>query len=120
ACLMVLTEGQLHHSDDLIASVGPLLKASGQIMIMVTNDRPLDQAAEFTRGFVYHSARLLSPSAWLAEVHYVPASHIRWALYPAMNRVALRGGMSGWRSPGALLRLAFAGGPLALATFLCH
>ncbi len=119
-CLMVLTEEQVGHADELLARIGPLLGPGGRIMILITNNRSLDSAAEFSRAFARHSGRLVNSFSGLAEVHYVPASRTRWAIYRAMDRIAILGGKSGWRSPSVVPLLAFAGAALALAAYLCN
>jgi hypothetical protein len=119
-CLMVLTEDQLERADELVARVGPLLGASGRIMVTITNDRSMERAPEFGSAFARHSARFINPAAWLAEVHYVPASRLRWSIYRATTRVARRAGASGWRSPASLAPVAFVAGPLLLAAYLCN
>ena len=120
ACLMVLSEGMLKTADEYIARAAPLLVPGGQIMIMINNERGLALAATFGREFAQQSARLLDPSAWVTEIHYVPASRMRWAIYRAFGRVLRRGDAAGWRSPARLAGLALAAAPLTVATFLTN
>jgi hypothetical protein len=120
ACLMILSEGMLAKADEFIARAGPLLKPGGQIMIMVANERSLEHARGFSREFAHQSARLLDLAAWVTEIHYVPASRLRWAIYRAMARVLQRGDISGWRSPVRLISLAMAALPLSIASYLAN
>lgn len=120
ACLLILSEGMLKAAGELTARIGPLLRRGGQIMIMVTNERPLGHAADFGREFAHHSARLLDLSAWVGEIHYVPASRMRWAIYRGMGRVLQIGDTAGWRSPARLALLAMAAAPLTIAAFLTN
>ena len=119
-CLMVLTEAELDHADRLIARVGPLLEPGSRIMIMVLNDRSLERAAEFGRAFAECSAQFVNPATWLAELYYIPASRLRWAIYRAMARVVRRAGISGWRSPMTIVLVTAMAGPLCVASYLCN
>jgi hypothetical protein len=119
ACLMVLTEEELKQSDGLVGRVGPLLKPGGQIMVMVTNNRSLEDAGKFGDAFAYEATRLLDTSAWLTEVNYVPASRARWVISRLMMRLAQRGAASQW-DPALVVPLVMAGGPLLLGTYLCN
>ena len=120
ACLMILAEGMLKSAHAFIERAAPLLGPDGQIMIMVTNERGLSAAATFGREFAQQSARLLDTAAWVTDVHYVPASRLRWAIYRALGRVGARGDAFGWGSPLRLAALALAAVPLTAATFLTN
>ena len=120
ACLMIVSEAMMPRVDALIAHASPLLKPGGQIMIMISNERGLAMADDFSRTFVRHSARLLDLAAWVTEIRYIPASRMRWAVYRALRRVQQAGDTVGWRSPTRLALLAVAAGPLAIAAFLAN
>jgi hypothetical protein len=89
ACLVVATEPLLVDAGAVINRLSPLLKAAGQMFIMVINDRPYHNAAQFRDVFVQRSIDLLDLSSWVLEVHYVPASRMRWLIYRASDRVLL-------------------------------
>ncbi len=110
----------LKTADEFIDRAAPLLVPGGQIMIMVTNERGLAHAAAFGREFAQQSARLLDPSAWVTEIHYVPASRMRWAIYRALGRLLKSGDAVGWSSPVRLAGLALVAAPLTAATFLTN
>src|SRR6202035_4523376 len=120
ACLIILGEAMLKTADEFIDRAAPLLVAGGQIMIMVTNERGLAPAAACGREFAQQSARLLDPSAWVTEIHYVPASRMRWAIYRALGRLLKSGDAVGWSSPVRLAALAIMAAPLTAATFLTN
>jgi hypothetical protein len=119
---MVISELALHSADEAIARAAPLLKAGGQIriMVIVSNDRDLARASTFAQEFAHQSARLLNLSAWVTEIHYVPSSRMRWAIYRAMVRLARSGDAAGWRSPGQFALIALAAAPLTLATLVTN
>jgi hypothetical protein len=120
ACLMILNEGRLKSADEFIARAAPLLAPGGQIMILVANERGFAHAAMFGREFAQQSARLLDTAAWVTDIHYVPASRLRWAIDRALGHVRRRGDAAGWNSPVRLAGLALMGAPLALATLLSN
>jgi hypothetical protein len=120
ACLMIVTEDLLAKADQLIARAGPLLNQHGRILMMLTNDRGYAKAHEFKLHFTQQSARLLDLSAWITEIHYVPASGLRWAVYRAMWRVVRRGDAIGWRSPVRLALMGFVSLPLMLAALVIN
>jgi hypothetical protein len=120
ACLMIVPEDHLAKADQLIARVGPLLNQHGQILLMVTNDRGYAKGDDFSRHFTQQSARLLDLSAWVTEIHYVPASSVRWAIYRAMWRVVRRGDAVGWRSPLQLALIGFVSLPLILVSLVIN
>jgi hypothetical protein len=120
ACLVILGEGMLKMADEYIDRVATLLAPGGQIMIMIANERGLARAATFGSEFAQQSARLLDTCAWVTEVHYVPASRMRWAIYRALGRVLRSGDAAGWRSPLRLAALALMAAPLTAATFLTN
>jgi hypothetical protein len=118
-CLMMLSEDELEQLDGLVARAAPLLQPGGQIMIVIINNRMLDEAADFGKSFAGHACRLLSTSAWLTEVNYVPASRLRWAVSRLIRKIARRGSASAWRAPIVVPLLGIAG-PLIVANFLCN
>jgi hypothetical protein len=120
ACLIILGEGMLKSAHGFIERAAPLLVPDGQIMIMITNERGVSAAATFSREFARQSARLLDTAAWVTDIHYVPASRIRWAIYRALGRVGARGDALGWGSPIQLAALALLAVPLTAATFLTN
>jgi len=120
ACLMILSEGTLRSADEFIARAAPLLAPDGQIMILVANERGFAHASTFGRDFAQQSARLLDTSAWITDIHYVPASWLRWAIFRAFGHVASRGDVVGWNSPVRLAGLALMAAPLALASLLTN
>src|SRR5262249_15050261 len=120
ACLIVLSEDLLAKADEFITRAGPLLKPGGQILVMATNDRGRELAAAFRQELARHAARLLDLSAWVSEIHYVPASRLRWAIFRAALRLVRRGDMSGWASLTQVLLLAVPAIPLMLATFILN
>jgi hypothetical protein len=89
-------------------------------MILIANERGFAHAAAFGREFAQQSARLLDTSAWVTDIHYVPASRLRWAIDRALGRVRGRGDALGWNSPARLAGLALMAAPLALATLLTN
>jgi len=117
ACLIVLTEDKLQQVDEMVARVGPLLRPGGQIMIMVTNERPLADAAGFCESFAQHSARLPNPSAWLTEVYYVPAGRLRWN--PSLDRLTREASFKWQVLPAHLPALLYAA-VLALFKYVCN
>jgi hypothetical protein len=120
ACLMILGEGMLKAADELIAGAAPLLAPGGQIMILISNERGFAHAAAFGREFAQQSARLLDTSAWVTDIHYVPASRLRWAIYRSLGHVLKRGDAAGWNSLVRLAALAVVAAPLTLATLLTN
>src|ERR1051326_7623105 len=114
ACLIIISQDMLARGHELIARGGPLLKRGGQIMILAANDSRHGHAADFTRAFARNSARLLDTSAWIARIHYVPASRLRWTIHRTMLRIARIGDSLGWRSPLHILVLALAALPISL------
>jgi hypothetical protein len=120
ACLMIMGEGMLKSADEFIAHAAPLLAQGGQIMILISNERGFAHAATFGREFAQQSARLLNTSAWVTDIHYVPASRLRWAIYRAFGHVRRRGDAAGWKSPARLAALALMTVPLTLATLLTN
>ncbi|HEY1541097.1 MAG TPA: hypothetical protein VGG01_01705 [Xanthobacteraceae bacterium] len=120
ACLMILGEGMLKSADEFIAHAAPLLVPGGQFMILVANERGFADAATFGREFAQQSARLLDTSTWVTDIHYVPASRLRWASYRALGNVLKRGDAAGWSSPLRLAGLALLTVPLTVATLLTN
>ncbi|HXC26661.1 MAG TPA: hypothetical protein VNV38_01805 [Stellaceae bacterium] len=80
ACLVGVTDATLERAGTVIQRISPLVKASGRISVMVLNDRPYNDAAAFSTVFAHRAAEVLSHAAWLTQVHYVPASRLRWRI----------------------------------------
>jgi hypothetical protein len=116
-CLLEFSEGDMARAGDLMDRIAPLMKAGGQILMVVYNKRVIDDATGFGAGVAYHGRRLVRPSAWLSEVYFVPASRLRWALHRAWARL---GGLAHRRPWIGIPATAFFGGLLALLTFVCN
>jgi hypothetical protein len=86
-CLVEFTEADLVRAPQLMDKIAPLIKAGGRMLMVVYNRRSLGDAKGFGASIAHHGQRLLRPSAWLAEVHFVPASRLRWALHRTMVRL---------------------------------
>jgi hypothetical protein len=112
ACLLLSGEGMLEQSDELIEHVAPLLKAKGQIIMMVANNRPLSGATEFSRIFATQAGRLLSRSVWIEDIQYVELSPRRLAIRRSMMRLA--------SIARRLPLFAPAVAPIALATYFAN
>jgi len=120
ACLIAATEPMLENVGEVLERIGPLLKKRGQISIMILNDRPYYNAKAFSEMFVRRSAELLSRASWVLEVHYVPATGLRWLVYRASDAVLQRLRAAYQQS---LLQLPLMGGALillGLATYLVN
>jgi hypothetical protein len=115
ACFLTASEGMLDTCDTLIGRVGPLLKPGGKIHVLVYNDRPLESASKFAAFFASQAARLLQPTAWIADVHYVESGRFRWSVRRAAEQLLVNAsvGMS-----GSLASAVLFGGPVLLATYL--
>jgi hypothetical protein len=87
ACLVAVTGSTLERAGTVIQRISPFLKASGQISVMVINDRPYNDAASFSTVFAHCAAELLSHTAWVTQVDYVPASRLRWRLYRSWDEL---------------------------------
>lgn len=87
ACLIVVTEPMLLNAGAALDRLSPLLKGSGQIYIMVVNDRPYHNALAFKDMFALTALDLVDVSSWTLEVRYVPATRIRWLIYRLFDRV---------------------------------
>jgi hypothetical protein len=88
ACLFVVTEPVLVSAGEAIQRASPLLRSdAGQILIMVLNDRPYFNAAEFKRIFAEHATELIARQSWVAEIYYVSATRLRWLVYRFSDRV---------------------------------
>jgi SAM-dependent methyltransferase len=84
-CLLELTEGELAKADELIDRVAPLMKPGGEILVAVNNRRGSSrEAMGFGASISFHAPRLLRPAAEISEVHFVPASQFRWAVFRTM------------------------------------
>jgi hypothetical protein len=118
-CVIVLSEEMLGRADELVERASSFLARSGQISIVIMNDRPHAESAYFARAFIRHAARLLSLSSWVSETRYIRAGRLRWSIYHAMRRLSERGEKSGWGSP-MLPRLALSAAPLAVVTYLLN
>jgi hypothetical protein len=86
-CLLELSEGEMARGDELIDRIAPLMKADGQILIAVHNQRGMIDAAAFAAGIGYHARRLLRPAAIPSGVDFVPASRLRWLTRGLIGRV---------------------------------
>jgi hypothetical protein len=86
-CLLEFTESDMERAPQLMDRIAPLMKAGGRMLMVIYNRRSLGDAKGFGASIARHGQRLLRPSAWLAEVHFVPASRLRWALHRAMVRL---------------------------------
>jgi hypothetical protein len=120
SCLMVLTQSQVRHCDELVDRTGPLLASRGRVMILVTNDRSLSDGAEFCQSLAQSASRLADHCAGPIEIHFVPATRMRRAVYRAMQRVIRRGATSSWRSPLHLALLVCGAIPLAVASYFSN
>lgn len=120
ACLVILAEGQFSDVDTIVSRAAPPLAPGGQIVIFVTNDRPLSTASGFCESLAQPLSRLADSGAWRIQAHYVPTAPARSAVYQAMERLLRRGGASGWRSPFHAAIVAMTSLPLVLASFVCN
>ncbi|MBV8566955.1 MAG: hypothetical protein JO273_15990 [Methylobacteriaceae bacterium] len=115
-CMLILTEKDLNRGDELVERIGPLLKPGGHSMILVTNDRGLDDAAGFGLSFAYHAPRFLHLGTSVAETHYVPSDRRRWQIQRTIGRL----GRAAFRRPILFPLAAAAGGVLAIGSFLSN
>jgi hypothetical protein len=86
-CLLVMAEGHIRIADKLIKRISSLLRPSGSLFILVTNDRQSDAPA-FALNFAQHAVRFLDLSTWVTDIIYVRSGAIRWGL---RRRLALLG-----------------------------
>jgi hypothetical protein len=128
-CLLTITEHMLDYCDKLIDRVRPLLTDNGKIYVLVLNERPFLAANEFAHQFAYQTARLMRPSIWITDVHYVFCSRFRWSIRERANRLLPRPNsqdksMKGRAGLGASLASAasafVSAGPILLATYLAN
>jgi hypothetical protein len=112
ACVLFSGEAMLDQSTALIEHIGPLLKARGRVILLVTAGLSTAQAAVFGRKFASQAGGLLNRSIWIEDVHYVELGALRSAIRNAMARLST---MSG-RMPV----LAAAALPLGLANYFAN
>jgi hypothetical protein len=86
ACLLVVTEPMLLTAGAALDRLSPLLKETGQIFIMILNDRPYYNALAFKDVFALTALDLVDVSSWTLEVRYVPATRMRWLVYRSFER----------------------------------
>ena len=112
ACVLFSGGTMLDQSDALIEHIGPLLKATGRVILMATAGFSTAEVAVFGRKFASQAGGLLNRSIWIEDVHYVELGALRSAIRNAMARLST---MSG-RMP----LLAAAALPLGLANYFAN
>jgi hypothetical protein len=70
-CLLLTGKSTLETSGELIEHIAPLLKAHGQLLILVVNSNLPSDAAEFSQNFASQAGRLLNQSVWIEDIKYV-------------------------------------------------
>jgi len=101
-CLIAVSGSMLEQAGTAVQRLSPLLKAGAQISLMVMNDQPYGDAADFSSAFTHRAAELLSYTASAREVRYVPASRLRWLLCRGWAGLWQRGREAYWSQPGKL------------------
>jgi hypothetical protein len=112
ACVLFSSDAMLDQSDALVEHIGPLLKAKGRLILMVTNSLSASDATEFSRNFAAQAGRLLNRSVWIEDIQYVELSPRREAIRNAMLRLAARNGRTPFLAAAAL--------PVALANYFAN
>jgi methyltransferase family protein len=116
-CLVELEERDLARSADLVNRLAPLMKDQGRIVIVMYNQRPMDEAAAFTGNITRRAQQLLPASAAVKEIKFVPASRLRWAAHRVFSQL----GAIIHQSPRiGIPALAILVAPLTLLTFLVN
>ena len=93
-CLMELSEGEMSKGDELIDRIVPLMKPEGRLVIWVVNKRPVANAGSFGQGVSYHGSRFVRSGAVPTDIHFIPASKLRW--YAHRGMLQLRNVASRW------------------------
>jgi hypothetical protein len=117
ACLLELQERDLGSAGDLAERISPLMKDGGSLLIVVYNERPIEEAAQFGNDVARVLQRLPALSAAASKLRFVPANRLRRASQWAFARLGTAVHQRPWLGiPG----LAILAGPLTLLTLLAN
>jgi len=95
-CLLELTEHEFTEVDDILDRVTDLVMPGGSILIWIENKRSKWGAGEFAKSVANHSQRLVRPSAWPSDIHFVPAGRSRAIAHNSLIRLAKFAYKSPW------------------------
>jgi hypothetical protein len=115
-CLLELAERDMDYGENLVERIIPLMKAGGQIIVSVPNQRRGNQARDFGQSAARHGARMIRAGVLPTELCFVSSNAVRQTarhgmsvLGRLMNRVPWITAVPVIIGGGLLLAISFIG-----------